>query len=105
MSELDDLRARVLLLEQENQTLKAPRRRPMARSIVAAIVLALAVLMAPIAAMGTWARLQLVDSDRFVATFAPLADDPDVQDFVSAQVSTAIHEQIDLDAVVGEVFD
>ncbi|MEU4016233.1 hypothetical protein AB0E56_13320 [Microbacterium sp. NPDC028030] len=105
MSELDDLRARVLLLEQENQTLKAPRRRPVARSVVAAIVLTLAVLMAPIAAMGTWARLQLVDSDRFVATFAPLAQDPDVQDFVSAQVSTAIHEQIDLDAVVGEVFD
>ncbi|MFK3679525.1 hypothetical protein ACI2IP_17525 [Microbacterium sp. NPDC090218] len=110
MSELDDLRARVLLLEQENETLKSvtderPRRRPVARSIVAGIVLAVAVLMAPIAAMGTWARLQLVDDDRFVATFAPLADDPDVQDFVSDQVSAAIHEQVDLDAVVGDVFD
>ncbi|PRB19207.1 hypothetical protein [Microbacterium sp. MYb62] len=106
MSELDDLRARVLLLEQENETLKKPRRRrPVARSIVAGIVLAVAVLMAPIAAMGTWARLQLVDADRFVATFAPLAEDPDVQDFVADQVSTAIQEQVDFDAVVGEVFD
>lgn len=105
MSELDDLRARVRLLEQENTTLRAPRRRPVARSIVAGFVLALAVLMAPIAAMGTWARLQLVDADRFVATFAPLAEDPDVQDFVADQVSAAIHEQVDLDAVVGEVFD
>ncbi|MGS0560727.1 hypothetical protein [Microbacterium aurugineum] len=110
MSELEDLRARVLLLEQENETLKnsppeKPHRRPVVRSVVAGIVLAVAVLMAPIAAMGTWARLQLVDADRFVATFAPLAEDPDVQDFVADQVSAAIHEQVDLDAVVGEVFD
>lgn len=110
MSELDDLRARVLLLEQENQTLKSetrekPRRRPVGRSIVAGIVLAVAVLLAPVAAMGTWARLQLVDADRFVATFAPLAEDPDVQDFVAAQASAAIQEQVDLTAVVGEVFD
>ncbi|WP_337007036.1 MULTISPECIES: hypothetical protein [unclassified Microbacterium] len=106
MSELDDLRARVQLLEQENATLKAPRRRrPIARSIVAGIALAVAVLIAPIAAMGTWARLQLVDTDRFVETFAPLAQDPDVQDFVADQVSKAIHEQVDFDAVVGEVFD
>jgi hypothetical protein len=106
MSELEDLRARVLLLEQENGMLKKPRRRrPVARSIVAGVVLALAVLMAPIAAMGTWARLQLVDADRFVATFAPLAEDPDVQDFVADQVSTAIQEQVDFNAIVGEVFD
>lgn len=105
MTELDDLRARVELLERENAALRRPRRRPTARSIVAAIVLTLAVLVAPIAAMGTWARLQLVDTDRFVATFAPLAQDPDVQDFVADQVSSAIAEQVDLDAVVGEVFD
>jgi hypothetical protein len=110
MSELDDLRARVLLLEQENQTLKSETRekrarRSVGRSIVAGIVLAVAVLLAPIAAMGTWARLQLVDADRFVATFAPLAEDPDVQDFVAAQASAAIQEQVDLTAVVGEVFD
>ncbi|MER7522229.1 hypothetical protein ABTZ44_04360 [Microbacterium oxydans] len=105
MSELDELRARVALLEQENAELAKPRRRPVARSVVAGIVLAVAVLLAPIAAMGTWARLQLVDADRFVATFAPLAADPDVQDFVADQVSSAIQEQVDFDAVVGDVFD
>lgn len=105
MGELDDLRARVALLEQENETLRAPRRRPAARSVVAGIVLGVAVLLAPIAAIGTWARLQLVDADRFVATFAPLAEDPDVQDFLADQVSAAIDEQVDLEAVVGELFD
>ncbi|KJQ53194.1 hypothetical protein [Microbacterium sp. SA39] len=105
MGELDDLRARVLLLEQENENLKTPRRRRSGRSVVAGILLVLALLIAPIAAMGTWARLQLVDADRFVATFAPLAEDPDVQDFVADQVVVAIEEQVDLTAVVGEVFD
>lgn len=105
MGELDELRAKVLLLEQENAALRIPRRRAAGRSILAGIVLALAVLVAPIAAMGTWARLQLVDADRFVATFAPLAQDPDVQDFVADQVGVAIQEQVDLDAIVGDVFD
>lgn len=105
MTELDDLRARVRALEQENTSLRAPRRRPRGRSVVAGIVLVLAVLISPIAAMGTWARLQLVDADQFVATFAPLAQDPDVQEFVADQVSAAIHEQVDLTAVVGDVFD
>ena len=105
MSEIEDLRARLRALEQENEALRRPRRRISARSIIAGIVLVVAVLLAPIAAMGTWARLQLVDADRFVATFAPLAEDPDVQDFVADQVTAAIDEQVDLDAVVGELFD
>lgn len=105
MSEIDDLRARLRALEQENEALRRPRRRISARSIIAGIALVVAVLLAPIAAMGTWARLQLVDADRFVATFAPLAEDPDVQDFVADQVTAAIDEQVDLDAVVGELFD
>lgn len=105
MDELNKLRVRVQLLEEENASLKVRRRRLSGRSVVAAIVLTLAVLIAPIAAMGTWARLQLVDADRFVATFAPLAEDPDVQDFVADQVTAAIEARVDLTAVVGEVFD
>ncbi len=106
MSELDELRERVLLLERENDTLRSPKRRRFrGKSLVGAILLVVAVVLAPIAAMGTWARLQLVDTDRFVATFAPLASDPDVQDFVAEQVSTAIHERVDVSAIVGEVFD
>ncbi|WP_251050723.1 MULTISPECIES: hypothetical protein [unclassified Microbacterium] len=105
MGEVEDLRARLQQLEQENDALRKPRRRVSGRSIVAGILLVLAVVMAPIAAMGTWARLQLVDADRFVATFAPLAEDPDVQDFVADQVTAAIDERVDLTAVVGDVFD
>lgn len=105
MGELDDLKARVRELEQENETLRRPRRRGGATSVVAAIALVLAILLAPVAALGTWARLQLVDTDRFVATFAPLASDPDVQDFIADQVNAAIMESVDIEAVVGDLFD
>ncbi|APH44659.1 hypothetical protein BMW26_06575 [Microbacterium sp. 1.5R] len=106
MSELDELRERVVALERENDELRTPKKRRFrAKSVVGAILLVLAVVLAPVAAMGTWARLQLVDTERFVATFAPLASDPDVQDFVADQVTTAIDEQVDISAVVGEVFD
>lgn len=106
MSELDDLRARVQSLEEENANLRVPRTsRWSVRSIVSGIILVLAIVLAPTAAIGTWARAQLVDTDQFVATFAPLADDPAVQDFVADQVVIAIDEQLDLDSLVGEVFD
>lgn len=105
MGELEDLRARVRELEQENAGLRAPRRRPRVVGVVAVVALVLAVLLAPVAALGTWARLQLVDTDRFVATFAPLAEDPDVQDFVADQVNAAILENVDVDALVGDIFD
>ncbi|MFJ2542117.1 hypothetical protein [Microbacterium sp. NPDC087589] len=106
MSELDALRERVVALERENDELRTPKRRRIrGRSVIGAVLLVLAVVLAPVAAMGTWARLQLVETESFVATFAPLASDPDVQDFVAEQVSAAIDEQVDVSAVVGEVFD
>lgn len=105
MGELDDLRVRVRELEQENAVLREPRRRPRITGVIAVVALVLAVLLAPIATMGTWARLQLVDTDRFVATFAPLAADPDVQDFVADQVNAAILESVDIEGVVGDIFD
>lgn len=106
MSEMDDLRERIALLERENDELRTPKqRRFRGKSVIGAVLLVLAVVLAPVAAMGTWARLQLVDTESFVATFAPLASDPDVQDFVADQVSTAIDEQVDIAGVVGEVFD
>ncbi|MGV2982094.1 hypothetical protein ACNPNP_00200 [Microbacterium sp. AGC85] len=105
MGELEELRAQILVLEQENESLRSPRRRTRTKSVISAVVLVLAILLAPIAAMGTWARVQLVETDRFVATFAPLASDPDVQDFIAAQASAAIHERVDIDSIVGDVFD
>lgn len=109
VSAVDTLAARVAGLEAENARLTAARaarsRLGPGRAVLAAVLIVVALLLAPVAAIGTWARLELVDTDRFVATFAPLAEDPDVQAFVAAQVSTAITEQIDIPSLVSDLVD
>lgn len=102
------LHARLRALEEENAALRAAprrRRRVAMRSVISGILVVVALLLAPVAAIGGWARMQLVDTDRFVSTFAPLADDPAVQELVASQVATAIEESLDIPALVGDVFD
>lgn len=79
-----------------------PRRWGRIRSIVAAILIVLSAALAPIAVIGAWARLELVDPDRFVSTFAPLAERPEVQSFLADEVTRAIDENVDLNAVVAD---
>ena len=102
------LQAKIAALEAENDSLrtaKPRRRRVHGRSIVAGVLLVVAVLLAPIAVLGTWARLQLVDTDRFVATFAPLAENPQVQSYISDQAMVAIDENVDIQGIVDDLAD
>src|SRR5690606_6118240 len=87
MADVEELQARVAALEQENAQLRTGRKGFAWRSLVAGLLIVVGLILAPIAVLGTWARVQLVDTERFVSTFAPLAQDPDVQAFISDQVS------------------
>lgn len=118
-----DLRARIAALEAENASLRATAtadvsgvgaatsaptaraKRHRGRTIAAVALVIVGLLLAPVALVSAWARLQLVDTDRFVATFAPLAEDPDVQVYIADQVTTAIEEQVDIPALTKDVFD
>jgi hypothetical protein len=122
-SELD-LRARIAALEAENAILRdgstatdgaaagaatsvieARPKRHRGRTVAAVALVLIGLLLAPVAVVSAWARLQLVDTDRFVATFAPLADDRDVQVFISDQVTTAIEDEVDIPSLTEDVFD
>src|SRR5215204_6720973 len=102
-----DLQTRIAQLEAENARLREtadlgvagvappatsarPPRRGRGRTAGAIVLVLIGLLLAPVAVVSAWARLQLVDGDRFVATFAPLAEDPAVQAFLSDEVTTAI---------------
>lgn len=105
------MQARIAELEQQNLELQADERPKPARSsgrgrtaITAALII-IGLVLAPLATVGTWARAKLVDSDSFVAALAPLAADPLVQDLVADEVANAIEANIDIDGMVGEVFD
>ncbi|MFV0434155.1 MAG: hypothetical protein ACK5LO_09265 [Leucobacter sp.] len=124
--ELGALRARIDALETRNRELEGavaeaeaavsgagsgsgstakPRKHGRTRNAVAAVLIILSMLLAPVAVICTWARVHLVDTDRFVATFAPLAHEPAVQAFVTDQVVENIEANVDIDGVVSDVFD
>lgn len=106
---VDELRARVDELADETRELRAKLARPSARqrgrTVAAVLILIAAMLLAPVAAVASWARAELVDTDRFVATFAPLAEHEAVQGFITDEVSRAINESLDVDALVGQAFE
>lgn len=65
------------------------------RWVVAWLLAALLVVLMPLAVAGSWVRAVVLDADRYVATVAPLADDPAVQAAVADQVSEQVVEAID----------
>ena len=69
------------------------------------MLVVVALLLAPVAVITAWARIQLVDTDQFVATFAPLAEEPAVQAYIGDQVTAAIEEQVDIPALTSDLFD
>ena len=110
-TEIDELREQLARLEAENAALRdvtAPttpipptaarrQREPgLWRAFASALCIVLATILVPISIVGAWARVQLVDEDAFVSTFAPLADDPDVQALIIDKTSTAISEAVDV---------
>ena len=120
-----ELQARIAELEAENRALRSTaeaaampgegtpatqaeaerRSRGRGRTAAAIVLIVVGLILAPVAVIAGWARLELVDTDRFVATFAPLAEDPDVQAYIADQVTVAIEEQVDIPALTADLFD
>jgi hypothetical protein len=69
------------------------------------VCLVLLAVVAPLAVVATWAHDQVGDTDRWVATVAPLADDPAVQSAVSNRITEEIVSRIDVRAITTEAVD
>lgn len=52
--------------------------------------------------LGTWAKTTLIDTDSCVADFSPVIRDPDMQAYLTDQVSVALEQTIDAEQVVGD---
>ncbi|GAA1696389.1 hypothetical protein GCM10009808_12070 [Microbacterium sediminicola] len=113
-SEQNSLEDRIRALEEENARLSAAtatatpakaKRGPWWRSALSALLIVIATILVPVSIVTTWARVELVDENAFVNTFAPLAQDPDVQDMIIDQATTAIDNQVDFSGLTDQVFD
>ncbi|MFG2523093.1 hypothetical protein [Streptomyces sp. NPDC048527] len=65
------------------------------RRALSAALLALACLLVPLGTLSVWAKYEVGDSDRYVATMAPLASEPAVRDAVADAVANGIMTQLD----------
>jgi hypothetical protein len=77
------------------------RKRWRGRSVVSLILFVIATLLTPIAVIGHWGHQTVVDSQQFISTVGPLAEDPDIQQAVADVVSSAIIEQVDTAELAG----
>jgi hypothetical protein len=87
--------------------LAPPRRRGRGRgrTVASVALVVLGLLLAPVAVAANWAESQLADTDAFVSTFAPLAEDDAVKALLVTQVMAVVDEQVDFEKTTGEVFD
>lgn len=83
-------------------TATRPRRRLGWRPIVSATAITLGCILAPVAVVSAWLQSVVVDTDRYVDTVAPLADDPAVQSLVADEVTNQILTSIDVQALVDQ---
>jgi hypothetical protein len=97
--ELARLRARVAELEAA-QAAAVPEGsgggRSSTRSFASALLIVLACLLAPVSVLSVWASTVVSQTDRYVETVAPIADDPGVQAAIADEVTAAVMENLDV---------
>ncbi len=74
-------------------------------TLLATVLILIGAILAPVAVVASWAKVQLTDTDTFVATYAPLAKDPGVQAYITNQVVDVINQQVDVKQITSDVID
>jgi hypothetical protein len=107
-AELERLRAEVSTLRSQTKrggVMTEPAARQRWRAIVATLLIVLGCALAPLAGVAVWARNQVTNTDRYVATVAPLASDPAIQTAITDQITAQIFTYIDVQELTTEAVD
>ncbi|MGW3623709.1 hypothetical protein [Streptomyces sp. NPDC000880] len=64
-------------------------------SAVSAVLIVLVALLTPLSALAVWADREIGDTNAYVATTAPLASDPAVQNAVAVRITAEVMQKID----------
>jgi hypothetical protein len=110
-AELERLRAEVASLRAQAQTqvlpdggAAVPGRPPRQRwrAVVATLLIVLGCVLAPLSVVAVWARNQVTNTDRYIATVSPLASDPAIQNAIADQITAQIFRYLDVRALTTE---
>jgi len=79
------------------------RLRNRARAVLAAVLVTVACVLAPVAVVAVWTSNQVSSTDRYVRTVAPLASDPAIQNAVANRATDVIMRQLNLQQLLPQV--
>ncbi|NYI60521.1 hypothetical protein BKA22_003266 [Cellulomonas soli] len=79
-----------------------PARHHRTRAFFAALLIVLGVVLAPVSVVVAWAQAEVTDTDRYVATVGPLAQDPVIQSAVANRLTAEVMKQIDVGALLDD---
>jgi hypothetical protein len=96
-AELLALRAEVAKLRSDKAA-RAPRRRRGWRAPVAAILIVLGCLLAPLSVLAVWTANQVSDTSRYVANVEPLVHDPAIQNALTDKITNEVTSNINVTA-------
>jgi hypothetical protein len=109
-AEVERLRAQVAELSEKLATTtpssaasSSPRHPGRWRSICAAFLIVGGCVLAPLAVVSVWASSEVSDTNRYVATVAPLADNAAVQAAVTDHITRQIANRVDINALTTQV--
>lgn len=97
-TENERLRAEVERVGSSAVATRSHRRR----TVAFVLLMVLGSSMVPVTVMAIWVRSQVLDTDRYVATVAPLASDPTIQSALISRISTRVSEELDLETLARE---
>jgi len=98
--ELAALRKRIAVLESQAPP-PPPRHR--VRSFFAVVLILVAAVLTPLGLVAAWTNSQVTDTDRYVATMAPLASDPAIQAAITNRVTEAVMKNLPVDSLLEDI--
>jgi hypothetical protein len=107
-AELERLRAEVAALRArrtERVAAAGQVARQRWRTIVASLLIVVACVLAPLSLVAVWTRNQVTNTDRYVATVTPLADDPAIQNAIADQITAQVFTYIDVKGLTTQTLD
>lgn len=99
-AELEEMRNRLAVLEASSRPV---RRRHLLRSWASALLILIASVLSLLSVLAVWTDSIVGDTDRYVATVAPLAGNPDVQQAITQRVTGLVLDQVDVQALVNQL--
>jgi hypothetical protein len=102
--EVAALRTRAAAEDGEMPTDRRPARQRW-RTIVATLLIVIGCVLAPLSVVAVWSSNQLTNTDRYVETVSPLADEPAIQDAIADKITDEVFTYIDVEAITQQALE